>query len=32
MAEQEKGSRQESQSQLKVLIAKGKEQCYLTYA
>ncbi|MDH5387221.1 MAG: RNA polymerase sigma factor RpoD [Gammaproteobacteria bacterium] len=32
MAEQEKGSGQESQSQLKVLIAKGKEQGYLTYA
>ena len=32
MAEQEKGSGQETQSQLKLLIAKGKEQGYLTYA
>ena len=32
MAEQEKGNNQEQQSQLKVLIAKGKEQGYLTYA
>ncbi|MCK5002894.1 MAG: RNA polymerase sigma factor RpoD, partial [Gammaproteobacteria bacterium] len=32
MAEQEKGNGQEQQSQLKLLIAKGKEQGYLTYA
>ena len=33
MAEQEKGNEQEQQqSQLKLLIAKGKEQGYLTYA
>ena len=32
MAEQEQGNKQEQQSQLKTLIAKGKEQGYLTYA
>ena len=32
MAEQEKDNGQEQQSQLKLLIAKGKEQGYLTYA
>jgi len=32
MAEQEQGNKQEQQSQLKLLIAKGKEQGYLTYA
>ncbi|MDH5711339.1 MAG: RNA polymerase sigma factor RpoD [Gammaproteobacteria bacterium] len=32
MAEQEKGIKREQQSSLKVLIAKGKEQGYLTYS
>ena len=32
MAEQDKGIKREQQSSLKVLIAKGKEQGYLTYS